>query len=206
MEWYAQYEVSKILDWLYLGNVYHAMELAYRGNPLGITAVLNVSTEDPYDENPKIKYLHVPFPDGHEIPPDKFAQCMDFLKVCQENGETVLVHCAAGISRSPSVVVSYIYYSGLNNEFTPPLEEIDSIIRYVQFCRPIVYPAPSVINSCKKWLRVFPYDGTYESVEPKSKLQAQAIAFHVNPECPVRMSILNNDNQERHLLVCNCRR
>ena len=34
--WYAQYEMSKILDWIYLGNVYHAMELAYNGNPLGI--------------------------------------------------------------------------------------------------------------------------------------------------------------------------
>ena len=216
MEWYINTSVSKIIHspeqggpGLYLGNIYDTVKLT-GFNPLGITAVLDVSTEEDYVRHPDILYMRVPFPDGHEIPPDKFAQCMAFLTFCWDNKHVVLVNCAAGISRSTSIVVSFLHYSKLGTLcFNPPLETMDSILDYVRICRPIVFPAPRVFNSCKKWLRVWPYDGAMGQAEPKGKLdktvQAQVIALHVNPECPVRVSILANDNQERHLLQCTCK-
>jgi hypothetical protein len=217
MQWYAQYEASKIVDFrdtgrgaLFLGNIYQTMQLTYDGNPLGITAVLDVSTENDYEKNPDVLYLRVPFPDGHEIPPEKFAQCMAFLKFCWEKNMTILVNCAAGISRSTSIVVSFLYYSGLGAEFTPPFDTMEKILDYVRLVRPIVSPAPRVFNSCKQWLRVWPYDGSHGGyTPPKHKLDNTVVAnmlkFHVNPDCEVRQSILANDNQERHLLKCICK-
>ena len=46
MVWYANFESSKILDWLYLGNIYRVRELTFNGNPMGFQAVLDVSTEE----------------------------------------------------------------------------------------------------------------------------------------------------------------
>ena len=221
VQWYTQYPVSKIIHFpeqggpgLYLGNIYHAMELTYNGNPIGITAVLDVSTEPDYEQNPNITYLRVPFHDGHEIPPDKFSQCMAFLKFCWENNHIILVNCAAGISRSTSIVVSFIHWNHLGYHlFTPRLDTMDKILDYVRLCRPIVFPAPRVINSCKKWLREPPYDGTYGQAEPEGKLERTVRAqvativmkLHGNPDCPVRVSILADDNQQRHLLKCTCK-
>lgn len=218
MQWYAQYEASKIVDFrsvgrgaIFLGNIYQTMQLTHDGNPLGITAVLDVSTENDYEKNPDILYLRVPFPDGHEIPPDKFAQCMAFLKFCWEKNMTILVNCAAGISRSTSIVVSFLHYEGIGADgFTPPLDDMDKLLDYVRLVRPIVHPAPRVFNSCKQWLRVWPYDGSHGGyTPPKHKLDNTVIAnmlrLHVNPECEVRLSILANDDRERHLLKCTCK-
>ena len=209
--WYAQFEASKIIDFrsegrgaIYIGNIYQAMELTHRGNPLGFNAVLDVSTEDDYEKRPDILYLRVPFPDGHEIPPEKFAQCMAFLKFCWEKNMTILVNCAAGISRSASVVVSFIYYQKLL-----VTKDMDKILDFVRACRPIVNPSSRVLGSCKKWLR---YDATgngYAITPPKDRLDntvvAHLLSLHVDPECEVRSSILADDNRERHLLRCTCK-
>jgi hypothetical protein len=210
-EWFTKYEMSLILDVngqkLYLGNYYDASQLAY-SNPMGIQAVLDVSTEDDYERHPDILYLRVPFPDGFPIPPDKFAQCMAFLTFCWGKEKTILVTCAAGISRSTSVVCGFLRYSGLGDAFTPPLDTLDKALDYVSNCRPIVRPAPNTFNSCRKWLREFPYDGSYGQAEPEGKLNATVIAniikLHSNPNCEVRKSFLANDNRERHLLQCSC--
>jgi predicted protein tyrosine phosphatase len=217
MQWYAQFGASKIIDFrsigrgaIFLGNIYQAAQLAYN-NELGITAVLDVSTENDYERHPDIIYLRVPFPDGHEIPPEKFAQCMAFLKFCWEKNMTILVNCAAGISRSTSIVVSFLHYEGLGEDgFTPPLDTMEKILDYVRLCRPIAAPAPRVFNSCKQWLRVWPYDGSHGGyTPPKNKLDntvtANMLKMHIDPECEVRQSILANDDRERHLLKCTCR-
>jgi predicted protein tyrosine phosphatase len=215
MQWYARLEISKIIDFreigrgaIYLGNIYQTVKLA-EANPLGITAVLDVSTENDYDKNPDILYLRVPFPDGHEVPPAKFAECMAFLKFCWEKNMTILVNCAAGLSRSPSIVTSFLYYSGIGAEgFTPPLDDMDKIMDYVKLCRPAILPNPRVINSCKQWLRVWPYDSSYGYTPPKHKLNntvnVNLLKMHTSPECEVRQSILADDNRERHLLKCPC--
>jgi hypothetical protein len=95
LKWFKKVAASKILDRLYLGNVYDAAALFY-DNPHKITAVLNVSTEAPYEHNPDIIYRDIPFDDGHEIPADKFADCMAFLKYCWKHDRTTLVHCLSG--------------------------------------------------------------------------------------------------------------
>lgn len=217
MQWY-EFEASKVIDFrsvgrgaIFLGNIYQAMQLTHNGNPLGITAVLDVSTENDYERHPDILYLRVPFPDGHEIPPEKFAQCMAFMKFCWEKNMTIQVNCAAGISRSTSIVVSFLYYSGIGcSEFTPPLDTMERILDYVESIRPIAFPAPRLFNSCKQWLRCWPYDGSHGGyTPPKHKLDntvnVNLLKMHSDFECEVRQSILANDNRERHLLKCTCK-
>lgn len=209
MQWYADIDVSKILDFrsegrgaLFIGNIYQTMQLAYNGNPNGIQAVLDVSTENDYHRNPDIIYLRVPFRDGQEVPAERFAQCMAFLKFCWEKNLAIQVNCAAGISRSTSIIVSFIYYAKL----IPTITDMDRILDFVRMCRPIVRPAPSVFGSCRKWLRAGPMDSY---TPPKYKLDNSVadtmLKLHVDPECEVRKSILADDDQERHLLKCSCK-
>jgi hypothetical protein len=210
--WFRKYDATQILNaadgvgpMLFLGNVWDAMKLAQGSNQHMIQAVLDVSTEEPYVHAEGIIYLKVPFPDGHEIRPDQFAQCMAFLTFCWEKKLRILVHCAAGISRSPSIVCSFMRYANI----VPQFDTIDKVLAYVAMARPIVQPAPLTFKSCKKWLREYPYDGTYGNAEPAGKLDktvmSNILKLHNDPTCGVRKSLLTNDNQERHLLVCTCK-
>lgn len=203
MQWYSEFPPSKILDRLYLGNVYHAMELAYRANPSGITAVLNVSTEPPYDENPGILYCHIPFPDGYEVPQREFAEAMAFLRFCWENGYTVLVHCAAGISRSTTMVVSFMHYM--------KMKDMMAALGHVKMCRPIVEPAPAVLSSCKRHLGYNLPTGA-ESDEEKVKalvlasLRKRTVNLHPDQHCQVRKAYEKGrvGVKEQSLLICTC--
>jgi hypothetical protein len=212
MMWFTKYEANKILDatdgdgpMLFLGNVYDAIKLGQGSNQHMIQAVLDVSTEELYVRNPDIIYLKVPFPDGHEIRPDQFAECMAYLKFCWGKKLRILVHCAAGISRSTSIVCSFMRYA----DIVPQFDTLDKVLAYVAMIRPIVQPAPLTFKSCKKWLREYPYDGTYGNAEPKGKLDktvmSNILKLHNDPTCSVRKSLLENDNKERHLLVCTCK-
>lgn len=213
MMWFTKYKANMILaaplgetgPALFLGNVYDAALLAQGSNQHMIQAVLDVSTEEPYDRHPDILYMKVPFPDGHEIRPDQFAQCMAFLTFCWGKKLRILIHCAAGISRSTSIMCSFMRYANL----VPQFDTLDKALTYVASCRPIVQPAPLTFKSCRKWLREYPYDGTYGNAEPSGKLDktvnANILKLHTDENCEVRKSLLTDDNRERHLLVCTCK-
>ena len=147
---------------LYLGNISNATSLAH-ANPLGIQVVLDVSTENDYERNPDIEYVRAPFDDGSELSEQKFHQCMELLSKSWDEGKVIQVNCAAGMSRSAGIVVSFLYYKRLGvSEFTPPLDSLDEIIGYVSKCRPIVQIHPRILSSCKKHLKIWPFDGSLE--------------------------------------------
>jgi hypothetical protein len=209
-------EASKILELengfqLFLGNVFDATCLAKGMNSNGIQAVLDVSTEEAYPQHPDIIYMKVPFSDGKEIPENTFAKCMAFLLFCLDKKMPTLVHCAAGISRSPSIVSSFIYYSGISigNKLESTHLTLDQILDDVTACRSIVGPSPTVFNSCRKWLRTFPYDGTYGRSEPENKLKSKVLvhllALYTNLDCEVRKSLLDGSYDIRkQVRTCTC--
>jgi protein-tyrosine phosphatase len=200
-EWFHSIPLSKITERLFVGNVCNAANLAEE-NPHKITAVLNVSTEPPYTKHADIVYLHIPFHDGHEIPPRAFAECLAFMKFCYENGHNILVHCAAGMSRSPTILASFMHYVGLH-QFDLALEEIRKH-------RPVVMPAPAIIASSRRWLRLWPHDGSMGESEPQGKLDntitdismKQGALWHSNPDCQWREVY----EQQKYILgaVCIC--
>jgi len=204
--WFDVLPMSQISHRLFVGGYAAAAGLA-KDNPAKITAVLCVHQVMDYPQDPNIVYMHQPFNDGEAIPPTAFVKCLGWLKFMYENGHTILVHCAAGISRSVTVLASFMHYAGIA-DFNAALDQI-------RMRRPVASPAPAVLNSAKKMLHVYPYDGTYEYTPEHERtmhdvieaVQSQRAAFaHPDEACPMRHFLLSRQeaNTPRHEIPCSC--
>jgi protein-tyrosine phosphatase len=142
---------SEITPILFIGNYMNGAELIL-ANPRDIRAVLNVSTEQPYKKRANINYFEVPFDDGHAIPVKAFTAAMDFLMLQYELGAKTLVHCAAGISRSVGTTAAFLHISGQL--------QFDAAIQHIKRRRPIAQPHPDITTSIRKFLKIWPYDGS----------------------------------------------
>jgi protein-tyrosine phosphatase len=206
--WYDILQMTQITHRLFVGGYARAADLA-KENPHKITAVLCVHQVMDYPKNPDIIYMHVPFADGESIPPKSFIKCLGWLKFMYENGHVIYIHCAAGISRSVTIMASFMHYEGIL-EFNEALDRI-------KLNRPSAGPARSVLNSAKQMLKVYPYDGSFESQPEHMKAvhselieavqNRRAAMAHTNEECPMRQFLLSGDLESdvpRHEIPCNC--
>nr|XP_018911383.1 PREDICTED: dual specificity protein phosphatase 10-like isoform X2 [Bemisia tabaci] len=100
---------SRVLPHLYLGNQRDAENLDVLRN-LGISRVLNVTSELPgYHEERGILYKHLPAADSsHQNLKQYFEEAFHFIEEARQSGGSVLVHCQAGISRSPTIAIAYM--------------------------------------------------------------------------------------------------
>jgi len=90
-----------ILERLAISDIEDARKL-----PEEITAVLNCAEEhDTYREG--IEYLKIPLKDFQPINPEYIPKAVEWIKE-KIADHKVLVHCNAGIGRSPSIVVCYL--------------------------------------------------------------------------------------------------
>lgn len=101
------YPITKIKEYLYLGCMDRAKDF---GNISGITHVINLTDDIPnYHEH--VKYLNI-FVNDH--PNENIS--VYFESVCEyihkerhlNPNLKILVHCHAGISRSPTIVIAYL--------------------------------------------------------------------------------------------------
>ena len=98
-----------ILDRLAVGDIDDA-----RNVPRGISALLNCSEEhDTYREG--IEYLKIPLIDFQPINPEYIPKAIAWIKEMIVN-HRILVHCNAGIGRSSSIAVCYLYEIGFGFE------------------------------------------------------------------------------------------
>ncbi len=98
-----------ILERLAIGDIHDASNLPDR-----ITALLNCSEE--HDTSREgIPYLKIPLVDFQPIEPEYIPKAVSWIKKIIVD-HTVLVHCNAGIGRSPSIVVCYLYEVGFGFE------------------------------------------------------------------------------------------
>ena len=206
--WFDTLPLSQIDHRLFVGGYAAAAALA-KDNPLGITGVLCVHQAMDYDRDPGIVYQHVPFHDGEAIPEQAFVRCLGWLKFMHDSGHTVLVHCAAGISRSVTIAAAFMHYTGAA-EFDEALERIRARL-------PVAAPAPAVLSSAKRMLGVWPYDGSLASA-PEHELvtvvgdvlenvrTSRAALAHPDPACPTRLLLLSDpeSNAPRHEIKCTC--
>jgi protein-tyrosine phosphatase len=79
--------------------------------------------------------------DGHEWHVQKLYSAVEWIRRVLLGGGTVLVHCHAGISRSPILVAIYLYTCGF---------DFDRALDRIKGQRPIVQPAPAVMISAKR--------------------------------------------------------
>jgi dual specificity phosphatase 12 len=100
----------RILDGLYLGNREAARDLR-RLKEAGITHILDCTCELPNYHEGQFVYLSL----GLLDPDPNFRQhirtACAFIDDARKQGK-VLVHCFASVSRSPSVVLSYLCHLG----------------------------------------------------------------------------------------------
>ncbi|XP_051242939.1 uncharacterized protein ZK757.2 [Dicentrarchus labrax] len=124
--------LSVILPRLYLGAERDVTQDGLAS--LGISYVLNVSRCSPQPSFlPRSRYLRIPIDDSlwDDLLP-WIPQALHFIDAAMSSGASVLVHCAAGISRSPALAVAYIMYSlGM---------DLDQAYRFVKDRRPSISP------------------------------------------------------------------
>jgi protein-tyrosine phosphatase len=90
-----------ILERLAIGDIHDANDLSK-----GITAILNC-TEEHDTSREGIPYLKIPLIDFQPINPEYIPRAIRWIKEVIAD-HTLLVHCNAGIGRSPSIVVCYL--------------------------------------------------------------------------------------------------
>ena len=59
-----------------------------------------------------IRLLYSPTKDGESPPPDEFMAMLRWIDERIHGNEPVLVHCNAGVGRSPTVIIGYLMYKG----------------------------------------------------------------------------------------------
>lgn len=124
---------TRILPFLFLGSQRDAQDpQLLAAHNIGYE--LNVSTSCPKpDFIPDAHFLRIPVNDSHadKLRPH-FARACRFLDKVRESSGCVLVHCLAGVSRSPTVAIAYVMrHLGLSS---------DDAYRYVKSKRPSISP------------------------------------------------------------------
>lgn len=203
-QWYDILALTQVDDRLFVSGYARAADLA-KSNPAKITAVLCVHQVMDYEQNPNIVYMHVPFNDGETIPMTQFVRCLDWLKFMWNNGHCILIHCAAGISRSVTILAAFMHYVGMC--------DINKAIDRIKMVRPDAGPAPLVLNSAKKMLNTYPYNQYAQETSTHMSKVIEAIqaersaSAHPDEKCPMRVFLLEHeedDNTPRHLILCSC--
>ena len=131
----ATCDISKITNTLYLGNMYAASNIN-KLKDIGIKKILTVMTEFGYTY-PKNIFIHkiIEIDDIYDSNIIKyFKECINFI----EGKEKVLVHCAAGVSRSSTIVIAYIMWKNKKN--------LIDAINFVKSKRPEIFPNSGFID------------------------------------------------------------
>ena len=102
--------MTKIWERLYLGNLKDAEQLA-RSNPQRINTVVSLCREQAVHRAAKITYIHIPIPDSRPISAQKFEDLMFAMAIGVRRGN-LLVHCLAGMSRSPILIAAWLHRCG----------------------------------------------------------------------------------------------
>lgn len=94
--------MDQIREWLYIGK-YRETKNENLLNRYNISAMLLLAE---WVEHRGIVSLYVAVEDGEPLPFDLLRQGVDFVVAQQQKGETNLVACGAGISRSASFAIA----------------------------------------------------------------------------------------------------
>uniref|UniRef100_A0A8D0GED6 Dual specificity protein phosphatase n=1 Tax=Sphenodon punctatus TaxID=8508 RepID=A0A8D0GED6_SPHPU len=98
----------EILPFLYLGSAHHAARRDML-DALGITALLNVSSDCPNHFEGHFQYKCIPVEDNHKADISSwFMEAIEYIDSVKDCPGRVLVHCQAGISRSATICLAYL--------------------------------------------------------------------------------------------------
>lgn len=105
---------TQVTPFLFLGNMTDASDAESLAR-LGIDHVLNVTAVTPgYQQSPKITYKQLLAADnGSQNIKQYFDEAFSFIDLARDSKGSVLIHCQAGVSRSPTIAIAYLikYFS-----------------------------------------------------------------------------------------------
>jgi len=133
--------MDKILDRIFIGDWHDGQNLQVRKEQV-INVVLNLAEEldDPTWEGEV--YKKVGFKDGEPIPHEKIKESVEFINEHMRKKHKILVHCAAGASRSIAILMCYMYECGW---------DLDEALAFIRSKRPIANPNPVILNSIMEY-------------------------------------------------------
>lgn len=174
--------MSKITENIYLGNYFNAMNYQWLMGK-NISHVLNCAKEIPCSYTGKLIYKHVK---GDDVPQFRMIPFLhdaaDFIQDSLSKQGTVLVHCAAGISRSTTCLVAwFMKYRNM---------DLLSSLQYIRQRRSIICPNPGFIVQLKQFEQAL--KGSRENGMEKPASRTGRIAEEVNPISTQNLNLQNN--------------
>jgi len=134
--------ITQILERLFLGGLSDAERLS-RGNPNQISTVITLCEQSVGHRAANVHYVHLPVEDDEPVPMRQFEKVMKAIAEGIRTGN-VLVHCAVGFSRSPTLTAAYMNRVGYKH--------IDAAIEEIRHLRPSVEPSKTLLKSVKEIL------------------------------------------------------
>lgn len=101
--------LSKLTEQIYLGSCLEACDTELL-KAEGITAVINLTREDFGTDAGVFNYFQLHQDDRTPMPRELIAKFLRWMDELIANGHKVLVHCQAGISRTPSLVIAWFFH------------------------------------------------------------------------------------------------
>ena len=131
-------DISQITNTIYLGNIDAAFNKK-KLKQIGIKKILTVMEAfgNHYSSN---EFIHksIDVEDNYQTNIIRyFKECFLFI----EGNDKIFVHCAAGMSRSPTIVIAYIMWK---NKLS-----LNKAIKFVKEKRPLICPNDNFMNQLK---------------------------------------------------------
>ncbi len=101
------FEANEVFPNIYIGNINSSLnkdELEKRGIT-HIISVINGCTQNYPDLNYKLVHLN---DDSWQNISKYFEECSNYIEQVINEGESILVHCSKGVSRSVTIVLAYL--------------------------------------------------------------------------------------------------
>ena len=142
-------EANQIVDHIFLGSEKCASDFNFLAkNNITRVLIIGRQIEHFFESDSRFTYHQIPVNDETtENIRQYFEECFAFIEQrLDDNGETdgnLLVHCVAGMSRSPTIVVAY-----LMRKYSLPLTDA---LNFVKHKRSIVNPNPGFLRQLKKY-------------------------------------------------------
>ena len=134
---------SRLCSRLFIGGIRDAERLA-ADNPVGITAVISLCGEEVVPKRRDIKYVRIPIDDARPVPISQFEAVMTAIAEHIRGGR-VLLHCGAGMSRSPIFAAAWMHRVGYLH--------IENALLEIADLRPEIDPSPVLLKSVKEHLK-----------------------------------------------------
>jgi protein-tyrosine phosphatase len=138
-------QITPVIKGLYLGDLKAAESLASR-NPRNIRAVVTLCSETVERRAQDITYRYLPIRDSRPIPQSQLQQVLNAIAESIKTG-SVLIHCAAGVSRTPTMAAAYLHYVGWR--------EFPKALAYLAQIRPQIGPSLPLVESVIRQLPPF---------------------------------------------------